>query len=388
MVWMLLFALCLFSLIYTYVLYPLTMRVWAKGEILNNDDCALAQLPNATIIIAAYNEESVIETTLSKIKESVNFKQLEVLIGSDGSTDKTNEIVERFAAENVNIHLYVFERNGKVAILNALMQNATHQLVVLMDANIKLSNDCLPKMLMHFTDNNIGLVGANIKNVTNNSKELKDISPYEDAYVNNENELKYNEGVVFGSMMGPFGGCYAIRKELYKNIPTNFLVDDFHICMNVLKQNKKAVLAKDAWCYEQLASTLQSEFNRKRRISAGNFQNLMVFKTLLFKGKNGVGFTFFSHKVLRWKGPFLFLYLVLSSLMLFKYHLLFGIMFLGLMLLMCVPILNWLLLKLKIRIPLMQKVAYFVLMNIALHMGFVDWLTGIKSGIWQPTKRK
>jgi len=364
------------------------MRALAKGKNLKVSDYNLKEVQKATVIIAAYNEEDVIENTLSKIKESLNFNKLEILVGSDGSTDNTNKIVEHFALDNSNVNLYKFERKGKVAILNALIQNAKNELVVLMDANIEVSVDCLPNVLKHFADENIGLVGANIKNITNENQLAKDVSTFEDAYINNENELKYNEGVVFGSMMGPFGGCYALRRNLYQRIPENFLVDDFYICMKVLKQNKKAVLAKNAWCYEHLTSTFASEFKRKRRISAGNFQNLMVFKSLLLKFKNSVGFTFFSHKILRWKGPFLFGWCLVSSAMLFNFHPFFKSMFLGMAPVLLIPLLNWVLYKLKIRIPLMQKVAYFILMNFALLVGFVDWMTGIKSGIWQPTKRK
>lgn len=105
-------------------------------------------------------------------------------------------------------------------------------------------------------------------------------------------------------MIGPFGGFYALRKNLYQLIPENFLVDDFFICMNVLKQNFKSIADPDAIAYEEVSEDWKQEYKRKARISAGNFQNLIHFENLLLRF-NSTSFCFFSHKVLRWLGPFL-----------------------------------------------------------------------------------
>ena len=97
------------------------------------------------------------------------------------------------------------------------------------------------------------------------------ISFQEKSYISREVYVKSLESKAFGTMIGPFGGCYAIRKEYFIKVPANYLVDDFFICMNVLAQNKKAINNLEAIVYEDVSNVLSIEFKRKIRIAINCF---------------------------------------------------------------------------------------------------------------------
>ena len=104
-------------------------------------------------------------------------------------------------------------------------------------------------------------------------------------------------------MIGPFGGCYMLRSNYFSKVPDNYLVDDFYIAMEVFRKGGLAINDLSAICTESNSSDILEEFKRKSRISAGNFQNLLTFKNLLWPPFSKLAFNFISHKVLRWLGP-------------------------------------------------------------------------------------
>jgi cellulose synthase/poly-beta-1,6-N-acetylglucosamine synthase-like glycosyltransferase len=212
------------------------------------------------------------------------------------------------------------------------------------------------------------------------------ISNQESSYISNEVNTKHAEGKIWGSLMGPFGGCFAIRKEDFKPVPNNFLVDDFYTCMQVLQTKKKCISDENAIVLEDVSNNLKAEFNRKIRISAGNFQNLSKFWTLLFRF-NGTAFAFFSHKVLRWLTPFFILYILLVFPFLLEIK--ENYWYFGLFLLIMFAALgfDFVLKKLNIHLSILRFITHFTTMNIALFLGFFRYLRGIQTSVWEPTQR-
>jgi hypothetical protein len=187
-------------------------------------------------------------------------------------------------------------------------------------------------------------------------------------------------------MMGPFGGCYAIRREDYSQVPSNALVDDFYINMKIFEKGKLAVNNLDAKVYEDVSNNLKDEFTRKIRIATGSFQNLKWFGHLLWPMNSGIAFTFLSHKVLRWIGPFFILFAFISNLFLLKtpfYQLALLLQIIALLL----PLLDYLLRKMNIHNSILRFITHFYSMNMALFIGFFRFLKGVDSGIWKVTKR-
>jgi len=143
----------------------------------------------------------------------------------------------------------------------------------------------------------------------------------------------------------------------------------------------------DAIAIEDVPGSISEEFRRKRRIGAGNFQNLVHFKNLWLGKFTSTAYLFISHKLLRWLGPILLITIFISSILLQKYHLFYKMAFFGQVLFLLITLV-YLLLKELISVPKIFKIiAYFYTMNIALLLGLFDFIKGIKSGVWEPTKR-
>ena len=396
MFWLqLLFWLSVAALFHSYVFYPLLLKWLAKGK--SNTDFIFQptdDLPPLFIVMAVYNEEKVIEEKLRSIYDtSYPIDKLQLLIGSDNSTDATNSIIEKYGEQYGNIHFKIYEgRNGKVRIINrlseeyqSLIEADKNAVLILTDANVFFTRDMLFELGKHFKNDGIGVVGANVLNVG-----VKDsgISFQEKWYIQRENVVKYREGVIWGAMMGAFGACYAMRANMFEKVPENFIVDDFYLSMRVLDKGKKAIKSLEAICYEDVSNDIFEEFRRKKRISAGNFQNLKTFAHLLLPSKGGVAMAFFSHKVLRWMGPFLMLTAFITSLIgCYRENYFFCLMLFLQITGLLLPFTDFWLKKVNIHIRLFRFLTYFHLMNVALFLGFLNYLKGIKSNVWKPTKR-
>lgn len=380
-----LFTLCAGALVYHYIFFPLFLKVFANKKEINTHTFNQEELPQISILLAAFNEEVVIAEKIESIfNTTYPLDKIELLIGSDASSDKTEEIVNSYINTFSQIKLIRFKgRTGKPSIVNELQKTASGDILILTDANVFFEKNTLFELTKHYKNTEIGLVGGNI---LNQKTKTDGISKQEKKYLDRENMIKYNQGVIWGAMMGAFGGLYSIRKSLYVDVPAGFIVDDFFITMKVLIKKKKAINELKAIAYEDISNLPSEEFRRKVRIGTGNFQNLFHFKTLLFSGK-GVGFNFLSHKILRWKGPFFILILLGTSAYLgcyYRYMWLATFLVIGLLF---TPVIDFTLKKLRVHSKVVRYFGHFVMMNLALLVGFVKFVTGKSSATWTPTKR-
>jgi cellulose synthase/poly-beta-1,6-N-acetylglucosamine synthase-like glycosyltransferase len=378
---------------HSYVLYPLLLKLFSLGK---KPDAityteADSTLPIVRVIFAVYNEEKVISEKLNSIfNTSYPLEKLEVVIGSDNSTDRTNELIQTFAAKYKQITFVAFyERNGKSEILNKLVElvrqrsESKGDIYIFTDANVMFTPVTIYEAVKHFRNAGIGLVAANIlnKGVVNDG-----ISFQEKSYIQRENAVKYLEGLNWGSLMGAFGACYAVRAEYWPVIPENYLMEDFYVTMHVLALGKKAILEQDAVCVEDVSDEVGEEFKRKSRIQAGNFQNLGVYWPLLFRF-NAVSFCFFSHKVIRWLGPLLILLAYGSNVLLLNFSSFYSLCFVLQNILLLSPVIDAVFKRLGWHLMPLRFASYFYMMNLALVNGFWMFAKGIRSNAWSPTKR-
>jgi cellulose synthase/poly-beta-1,6-N-acetylglucosamine synthase-like glycosyltransferase len=382
-------AICWISLlliIHTYLLFPALLSLLARNKRLPATKFPEEKLPFLSILIAAYNEEKVLEEKIRSVLEGdYPGERMEILVGSDASTDGTNRILETLAATHSMIRPFFFEkRTGKPGIINQLAEASEGSILVITDANVLLDRDTLRKMTGPFSDPGVGLVDSMMIN-THMSKD--GISQQERFYISREVQIKHHESLIWGAMMGPFGGCYAVRRELFRPVPGHFLVDDFFINMSVLRQGFRCISHTGAKVFEDVSNDLWEEFRRKKRISAGNFQNLKAFKSLLIKGPPGVPFCFFSHKVVRWLVPFLVLITLSTSLWLGTEKIAYRILAFLQLGVLAIPVIDLFLRKIKIHALPLRFISHFVWMNVALLAGFIRFLGGIQSNVWQPTRR-
>ncbi|MDD2278409.1 MAG: glycosyltransferase [Bacteroidales bacterium] len=372
---------------HSYVLFPFFLNLFSKNKKQNRVVYSPhdTELPNISIIMSVHNEEQAIEKKInSLINTSYPKNRLSIVIGSDSSTDNTNIIVEKLIYAHPEILFYPFtKRQGKPNVINQLVKKTDTDILILTDAKVFFTEDTIFEMVKHFKNPEIAIVGANL--VNNNLME-NGITFQEKAFMSREIRMKHQEGLLWGSVIGAYGACFAIRKQDYTFVPKNYLVDDFFITMNVLKKQKKVIYELNSVCHESVPGKLKEEFRRKVRIATGNFQNLKTFSSMLFGPSLPIAYCFWSHKVIRWLGPFFIILVIVSTLFLQNIEF-YRIMTLGIGLILLIPFIDFLLKRLNVNLMILRFVTHFFSMNIALLVGLIKYLKGVNSNVWKPTQR-
>ncbi|NRB63048.1 MAG: glycosyltransferase [Saprospiraceae bacterium] len=384
------------ALAHTYIIYPWLMGVWTKGKSNNQEWFSdTEEWPTVSIICSLYNEEAVIADKLETIRlAAYPAAKKYAYIGSDHSVDQTNTIVKKQADQLDWLHFYPFaERRGKPPVINELIEQAMadhgtgpNHILLITDANVMLTEHTLTHLIRHFKNPNIAVVDAHMQHI---GMKQQGISRAENTYISGEVMLKHREGILWQKMIGPFGGCYAIRSDYFEAVPPNFLVDDFYIAMKAFEKGGTAISDLEAVVYESISHDIKEEYRRKRRSSAGNFKNMHTFRTLWWPPFTILGFALFSHKILRWLGPFFLLLIWLCPLLLgVAGNLFFVWVFVSITCIMAgIPLLDTILKRSNLNALPLRGIRYFLTMNLALFEGFMNYLKGIKTNVWQPPKR-
>ena len=386
MIFTIVFWISVLAIFHTYILFPILLRILSHGK-RTNDVLFVRQdeLPKVSILLSVLDEEIVIQKKLESLASlDYPIEKLEVIIGSDASEDKTDIIVNEFIRKYHHFNFLRFDvRKGKATIINHIVTIAKGELLVITDANILHPPESLFNLVRNFKNNKIGLVDS----ITISSGINKGgISIQERSYISREARIKHMEGVLWGTLMGPSGGFYALRKVNYHPVPPNFLVDDFYISMKVLEDGKSAISDREAVIMEDVSNDLSEEFRRKVRISAGNFQNLAKFGHLLLNPFKPISFSFLSHKVLRWLGPLFILSALFSNFFLLDKQFYTFSLYTQIVLLI-IPFIDIILRNIKIHIVILRFITHFYSMNLAILTGFLWYMKGIKTNVWKPTRR-
>ena len=347
--------------------------------------------PPVHVLMAAHNEEAVLQRKLATLSAQDYRGQLNIYVGSDDSTDRTNAILRAHAATDRRFHPTLFtERRGKPGIINELAGRAgAHGIYVLTDAGVLLRPDTITELVRPMAfDETIGLVDATM---VQTGAVAEGIGATEAEYIDGEVALKRAEGKLWGTTIGPFGGCFALRANCFRPVPPTFLVDDFYLCMSAYEQGYRGISSTTAVVEETVGQRLVDEFRRKVRISSGNWQNLVRFRRLWWPPTGGrLAYALFSHKILRWWTPIL---LILGALSWLGLYALTGNYWVGALLAMAVTAVlgvaaaDVFLATFGIHVRPLRAMRYFLAMNAALLVGFYRYLTGITSNVWQPSNR-
>ena len=353
---------------------------------IKNNYTEITEWPAVTIVFSVFNEEKVIRRKLeSMLNSNYPKEKLFFLIGSDNSKDQTHQIIEEFIAQNPQIKLIKKEtRCGKLKIINELVDLTQTEHLIFTDANVFFEPNTIKALVYNLIAKDAKMVCGNILKFS--PKQLG-ISEQEIFYMNFENRLKHNESLKYGFCVGVEGGCYAIIKSSFVKVPDGFLMDDFFITLDVISKNGKVLFEPEALCYEDVNDTPMIEFNRKIRISLGNFRNLQFYKRLLLPIHKGFGFAFFFHKVLRWMTPFALVISFFLSLIIAYYLHLFFIVSLCYIFLIILPVLTIILERINIKLPLINSFGHFILMNLALLLGYIKFMFTTNESSWEPPKR-
>lgn len=374
------FWISVFAIIYSYSIYPLLLVIFSRlfGKPVKKDS---SYFPSVGVLIPVHNEETVIQKKIDNIL-SLNYPEdkLSIWVGSDFSTDRTEEMV--MAYNNPRIHLWRSPvRGGKTGIVNNLAHRINADIIFFTDANTMHQKDCLGAIVCNFADPSVGGVAGHIEHAPNNGH---DDQFGESIYRKFESKQKFMEGMLH-STISAFGGFYAIRKSLFKPIPSNsYSNDDVLIPMSVIRQKFRVIYEPQANSVEDNTGNVASEFSRRVRIGAGNFQAFSWLLDFLNPFKGWPFFCFLSHKVSRWFSPFFFVIASISCLLLsvFGHESSYRMLFAAGSIFMVSGLLHKV-----IPLSITRHIYYFLMMNIALIMGFFRFVGGIKSAAWSRTER-
>ncbi|CAH2031387.1 glycosyltransferase family 2 protein [Trichlorobacter ammonificans] len=287
-------------LFYLFIGYPLLLWLVARLFPLRHR-CDHGVTPSVTLVISAYNEEKVIGRKLENaLQLDYPPEQLTIMVVSDCSTDRTDELVRGFTDRGV-ILVRPEERRGKTAGLNLALQRIDSELVVFSDANALYDRQALRHLVKHFSDPAIGYVVGDAR-YREEKRTAAGVS--EGSYWNIERMMKEWESA-FSSVVGGDGALYAIRRKLYEPLRESD-INDFVNPLQIVAKGYRGIFEPAAWCTEKPAGQFGKEFSRKVRIVNRSFNGLLRVPAVC----NPLRFPRFawqviSHKLLRWFSPYL-----------------------------------------------------------------------------------
>jgi len=358
-------------LFHNYFLFGVSIALLARLK--SPREFAPQRLPSLTVIIPARNEEKVIRRTLEAIlAQDYRAAPVDIVVGSDVSTDGTDSIVGEFAGLGVTLAAFR-ERQGKLGILDALIPAASGEVVVVIDANVQPAPNTLSKLAARYSDPAVGAVSAfQTVELPGSKTSLREESSYRNA----EARLKERLGKL-GTLVGAFGGCYSLRKECFRPIGAIPMADDVILPLEVLGQRRRVEFAADAVAYEEIGSSIGAEFRRRIRMTAYNLNCLGRAFRLGWRGGALAFYTVVSYKILRWFTPFLLLIPLIAAGLLVaasdvRYPAYIAAAGVGSTLLGAAGAI------LSVRLPFFSSIYYFVVMNVAVLLGFFRWMRGVE----------
>ena len=283
-----------FLVAYPYTAYPLLVMCWGalRPRIIRRAPFETS----VTVLIPAYNEARALAKTLdAMLAQDYPIQKIQILVVSDASDDGTDEIVRSYSHKGVSL-LRQSQRGGKALALNAAVRQAMGDIIVFSDANSRFAPDAVRNLVMNFADPDVGYATGSL-GLSSDSPSVSGAGI--SAYMLYETFLRIRESRV-GSVIGVNGGCDAIRRSLYSDIPGD-LITDFVLPLRVIAAGHRVVFDPQARSFEESNSELRSEFGMRSRVALRALQGLMHMRQLLNPLRfPGVAFCILSHKVLRY----------------------------------------------------------------------------------------
>jgi cellulose synthase/poly-beta-1,6-N-acetylglucosamine synthase-like glycosyltransferase len=374
-----LFWISLGAVLHTYFVYPAMMGLLVRIRRPQAAPDPPPALPRMSVVVSVYNEESILPEKLKNL-ETLDYPhdRIEFLFGSDGSTDRSDEILKN--ASLPGLHHYSFaQRRGKVAVVNDLVSRARGEIIVFSDANTMYRPDTIRSLTAQFADPRVGGVCGEL---LIQARATTAAGESEGSYWSYETYLKRWESI-YQTILGGTGGVYAIRRELFRPLPTHKpVVDDFLIPLEVVRQGYRMVYEPGATAYEEATDSMGKEFRRRVRIGAQNFSGIPEFADLLHPRHGFVAFALWSHKVLRWCVPFFAAIMLATSALLAAMWSLYFWILVGELAILASAFIGWAAERVRIHLGIFSMPYYVVAMNIALFVGFLKFVAGRQRTTW------
>lgn len=380
MLYYLLFWASFVLILYIYIGYPLL--VFVLSLLINKNVKKTKFNSKVTIVIPAYNEEKCIRETLgNKLALDYPKNDLEIIVVSDGSTDKTDEIVKEFKDKRIRL-LRQETRMGKTLALNRAVKEAEGEIIVFSDANSLYSRDALEHLLSNFSDDSVGYVTGKMIYIKDEGSAVGEGCS---AYMMYENFLRSSETNI-GSVVGVDGGIDAVRKCLCEPMKADQL-PDFILPLKVVEKGYRVVYEKDAIIREESLTDFGDEYRMRVRVALRALKAMKEMKHLINPRRTGLfAWQYLSHKVMRYLAFLFFILMYCINIKLISYGNIYIIIFLLQNLFYLGALLGWIIEKRGTKSGILYIPFYFCLINIAAAQAFIMMLRGSKMIIWEPRR--
>ncbi len=378
-----LFWCSLFFIAYTYLGYPVTLWLLTRFVRHPSAEAKDAAPPSVSVVIAARNEEKKICRRIRNLAGQGYPAALEIILVSDNSTDATVAEAERLAGElaAAGIGLQVLTQgsgSGKPSAVNKGVAAASGEIIVFADARQRFVPGALTALVSGFSDPEVGCVSGELVFVDSAEGGLQ---VEMGAYWHYEKAIRRMESAT-GSVIGATGAIYAVRRQLYKELPAATLLDDVLTPINILCQQKRVLFDGRAVATDIVSSSVDDEWRRKVRTLAGNWQ--LIGQGVLRRSlAHRFFFRFFWHKMARILVPFALPLLLLSSFC--GDNRLLYIFGLGQILFYLIALSGWKLSRFSNN-SLVKLCYFFCVLNWAAVVGFWLWVTGREKDAWRGEK--
>lgn len=379
----------LFIIFYAYIGYGILLTVMVKIARMFRGKFEfkfMDEQPEVTLLIACYNEEDFIAEKLKNCEELIYPEgKLKVLFVTDGSTDHTMEIIKAHGKFTL---MHEEGRKGKIAAVNRVMNYVTSPVTVFCDANTYLNPEAIQNIVRHFSDPRVGCVAGEKRIFKKKNDSASGAG--EGIYWKYESYLKRMDSEL-ENIVGAAGELFAVRTELFEQVPTTTIIEDFVLSLSIAEKGYLAKYEPNAYAQETASENITEELKRKIRICAGGFQAIWILRGLLNPFKHGLlTFQYVSHRVLRWAVvPFLLLAIIPLNtyLAIYHSHIIYKLLLAAQILFYVTSLLGWYLKNRKIEAKVLFVPYYFFIMNYAAYMGFFRYIRGSQSSVWERAKR-
>lgn len=341
-------------------------------------------LPHVTLIIAAYNEEGYIA---DKIQNTLSLdypkEKLSIWVVADGSTDQTVNICKGFKEVEV---FYESARRGKIHAVNRVIKLVKSPIVIFSDANTFVNESGLKNMVRHFQHADVGGV-AGEKRIMNKVED-KAAGAGEGLYWKYESALKTLDSKL-STAIGAAGELFAVRTHLFIPPSENTLIEDFVVSMKIVAAGYRFVYEPDAYAMETASASIEEEWKRKVRISAGGIQAIFRLPELLNIFKYGfVSWQYVSHRAMRWSlAPLSLAILLLTNLFLISASPFYLLVFIGQVVFYSLATAGHILREKKLKNKFIFVPYYFTMMNLSVFAGAKRLMRKQQSSVWDKAKR-
>jgi cellulose synthase/poly-beta-1,6-N-acetylglucosamine synthase-like glycosyltransferase len=373
-----LFFISVAVVLYAYVIYPMVIVSWARMRP-RRVEKRYRHIP-VSIVIAARDEDANISARLENLLEQEYPRALlEIIVVSDGSTDRTAELARLFANQGVKV-VECSSPVGKAAALNIGVASSSHEIVVFGDARQRFSPNAVAELVSVFHDEEVGAVSGEL--ILLSGPEIGEVHDGVGLYWKYEKLIRRSESAV-ASVVGATGSIYAVRRKLFVPMAPHTLLDDFLVPMRIVLAGYRVIFIRAARAFDVSSPTAAREFSRKVRTLAGNFQAVTMEPRLLKARDNPVLFQFVSHKLVRLVVPYFCLTAWVSSALIPGAF--FFVAFVSQTVFYALGLLNLTRLRTAPGAGLLRISWTFMVLNAAAVMGFWVFLTGQERVVWRKT---